>query len=929
MGRAEDIEELKALSNDPGVPEEVKAKIVDKLWALADTPDAPSGAAVDQPTAPGELGVKATFGKDWTPYGAGGQPIEQTGADRARDDAAMAAEADRVASMLDPRFSIVPQVLALQPATNHPGGDEAAERALAAGERPWVIYEPPVDAVRRHLYENPALLRTLSPDQIPTAQEIQSLTPDSPLYQSVADWMFKQANDVATEKGVPIVRYKDAPWVTFDPAKLSLKVGAADSENANRFQAFVLGHDDTATFGIGRANQELTEPTTTLTQQTRLGVNANVPHPSREVNAWTEEQYPLAYGAGQVVGAFNPRSLFARLWEMVETGSLAARAAAGRAIGSTRPGAYVAEQLSPGVKAMGGVAADAATGGVAAATGQAAQEVVDAASRGEVPEPSEAGERVKDAGQLGLGFAATGSGARRLSHVGAERIRDSPRYSDQYGRGLVRQAEPNLEWGPMSVIAGTTPNKRTRELVQRSSKSGWIPSDTLADEMAGPVGRAAADNARVSADRAGAARAGYHVSPEGRQPVPVKQALDEALRGTASHYQPQAGGRLRAVNDRPPPEQKVFNSLVGDVSTSASEGATKLTPEQAGTFLPLRTQVKLLKDDIEQASRNRAGKPDDRAAYLARKPARARDGIDAEIEDDIEDLIGFDKHGVPRTVDKRSAEYKEAQQQVIRSRVDAETVLEPFGGSLAEYLKQRGIDAVYVTPRTLDAERLDRLIEIHGADSAIGKAAAFDRRQLSAGGKKGGYHEMVGKQQDEAARHEKIQQDITSGRGEEGAFRTIAGLYEPHPGEGRLVDKVRNLADQAGVREQLERLRGLQQTTAVANRARGADRTGHPRAGGRLNPANYADMAPLRAFPILRALEGPLGPLEGAALGRLGLVGGSETADARARSDSGARGRYEAARARRLKEIQQEKAQDAQDAERRQIEQLKQQRRSR
>jgi hypothetical protein len=904
---------------------------------------APSGAVIDQPPTPGsesELGgIQAVYGKDWTPYAPGGQPIAQTGDDRARDEAAAKAEADRVASMLDPRFSIVPQVLALQPATNDAQGDEAARAKFEAGKRdPVVIYEPTVDSVRRHLYENPALLRTLSAEQVPSPQEIATLTHDSRLYQDAANWMYQQAQKVATEKGIPIVRYRDASWLTLDPKELAVKAEGAAAEGRNRAQAFVLGADDMLTFGKQRAGSEAPdplsgkEPTDTLHQQGRLGVNADMPHPRREVNAWTEEEYPAAYALGQLGGMF-PRSgvsLFNQLWSAVEDGSIAARAAAGRALQQTRYGAAAGEwlgsktPLATATREVGGALADAATGAVAGAATQTAQEAVDALGRNE-PIAPDAGERIVGTAKTGGYLSYGGSVLRRLSGAGANAIRDSDRYSDQYGRGLVRRTEPNLDWSPRTAITGPQLSQETKALVKRSGEGpGYIPSDLLAKDMAGPIGKAAADNARVSADRFEAVGAGYRRSPEGRQQQPVKQVMEEAYRGLSAHFQPERGGGLRAINDRPPPELKVFNSLVGEASTTAREGALKLTPEQAERFLTPRTQVQLFKDDLEKAARARAGKPDDRAAYLADKPKKARDGINEEIEADIDDLIGFDQQGVPRTVDKRSKEYKTAEQQAIRTRVDAETVLEPFGGSLGEYLKQRGLDGVYVTPRALDAERLDRLIELHGADSRLGKAAALDRRQFSAGGKKGGYHDMLEQQGAEAARHADIQERVAP-KGK--AFEPLAGLYQSRPGEAELVDDVVELADQAGVRNQLDRLRGLQDTLAVHNRARAAGPTGQPRGHGMFSPTNWRDVAPLRAFPVLRALEGPLGPLRGGTAGRAAQLGGDEAEAAQRRAESGPRGRYEAARARRLKEIEQEKAAGKAAEEREQIEAIRTRRR--
>lgn len=882
----------------------------------------PKGAVIDQRPTEG-LGLQAVFGKDWTPYGQGGQPIEQTPMDQVRDTDANQVEAERVAGMLDPRFALVPQVLALQPATNDPEGDEAARRKYEAGQRDAVwIYEPPVAVVRKHLLENPALLRMFSPNEVPDLAEIENLSSDSDLYKTAADYMFKKADEASAKSGQRYIRYSKAPWLWSDKSAvetLKTKVfEGADPELANRAQAFVLGADDTLTLGAMRAGQEAGGQTSRLTQY-RPGVNANVPQSTADVNAWTEEEYPLEYGAGQVVGMLNPRSVVNKVWDGIQkqSGWLI------KALARTPTGRAVDEFMAPAVKDVLGVGSDAATGAVAAGAGQAGQELVDSAGRGELPQPAEAWERVKDVGETGGWLAGAGSAIRRGAGAGADVIRDSSRYSDRYGRGLVRQTEPNLDWGLRSVVTGPRVNKQTRTLLKESSQGGHLPGDALAEEIAGPVGKAAEQNARVAADRAKAAQATYQRSPEGATPSPVRQLQETVLEDVRSHYQPKPGGGLRAINDRPTPSQKVLNSLIEDVSVTPIQGASKLDPDEAGQFLSPRAQYKILKEDIEKVTRDRLSKPVDRSAYLANKPGKARDGINEEIEADIDDLIGFDQQGVPRTIDKRSAEYKQAEQKVLRERTDTETALEPFGGSLAEYLKQRGIDGVYITPRALDARRTDRLIDTLGADTEFGKAASRDRRQFSAGGKKGGYHEMLEAQGAEAARHARIAQNVAPGGD---AFKPIAGLYQPNPGEKQLVDQVKALAEQSGVSNQLERMRGLQDTLAVTNRARARGPDGRARGAGYFSPTNIRDVAPLRAFPVLKALEGPLGPLRGSTAGRAAVLGGGETEAQQRRAESGARGKYELARERRLKEIAEEKAREAQQEQGRRGEKIQRRR---
>lgn len=865
-----------------------------------------SGAVVDQPATPGledELGgIKAVYGNDWTPYGPGGQPISQTQTDEQRDEAALQAEAERVAGMLDPRFSLVPQMLALQPATNDQQGDEAAKAKFEAGQRGVIpIYEPPVDAVRQHLFANPALLRVISPDHVPTSQEIAELTPDSSLYQDAANYMYKQAEEAATAKGIRIARYKDTPWLTLDPKELKAKFDAADPELANQAQAFILGVDDMAAAGAGRAVQEFAEPTSRLTQP-RLGVNESVPHPSSEVNAWTEEEYPLSYGAGQVVGLLNPRGVFSRLWSGLEQGAgWLAQAAA-----KTRLGGAAAQAAAPAVKGIAGTVGNAATGAAAAGGGQLVQESVDALGRGEGLAPG-AGDRALEAAETGGVLSALGGGVRRLSGAGADVIRDSPRFTGPRGPGAVRRTEANMEYR-----LGREPrlSNETKALVKESNAGGYLPGDVLAEEIAGPVAKAAKQNERVSADRAGAVRSAYQRSTEGGEMVPVQQVQETALEKVRSHYQPQPGGGLRSVNDRPPPAQKVFNTLVDDVSTTPVKGASKLDPDEAENFLGTRARYKILQRDIE-ASREASKAPREpiqRDEFLQTIDARKRAAVEEELDAAIDDVVG--------DVTPTPARRAKVEQEVLREFVD-EASFREANGTLGDYLRQRGIDAVYVSPRKLDARRTDTLIELLAKDDDLSKAATRDRGQFKAGGKKGGYNEMLDAQASEAARHEQIAKDVAPGGN---AFQPIAGLYQANPGEKQLVDKVKALADQSGVRPQLDRFRGLQETLAIQNRAsfRG------PQGQTRYAPTNFADAAYLRgAFPALKALEGPLGPLRGSTAGRPALMGGGETEAAQARAESGARGRYEAARDRRLKEIADAKAREDQERNRRQNETIR------
>jgi hypothetical protein len=882
----EEVKELEELKRSPKVRDEFRTAGIAKLNAAEDEhlqgwAKAGGTKADSAPVVPGELGVQGVIGQ------------EGTGGASAAD-----AEVQRLAGMLDPRFSLVPQVLAMQPNTNHPGGDEAARKDFEAGVKPVYVYEPPVGAVRKQLLENPALVRALRPNEPPELDEIANLNSTSPLYQEAADYMWTQTQEAATKAGKSVLRFSRTPWS---------QVEGRGPEAADAANAYVLGLDDTGAFGAGRAAQEAASPTTQMDpDDTRMGLNASVPQSTADLNSWTAAEHPVAYGAGQLTGAIAGAP--SKLWELVQKGGGELARLAGKAtVGGYNAGAIA--QLAPSwLKNAAGVAGDAAVGAVASGGEQAAQEAVDYAARGEMPDLSEVGERVKDVGKMGGYLAAGGSTLGRVAHGGAELIRDSPRYAGPTtpSGGLVRRTEPNMDWRLRRVVTGPKLSGETRATFAEASRGGYQPGDVLAEEIAPKVRDAAQANTRAARVEGDIERRAYQATPDGSTPQPATHLERMSLEKLRDYHQPQADGSLRPVATGFREAHQVFNRHIGGVSLEPVKGAVELSANEASAFLGGRARYELVKGDLEKATAERLSKPVDRNAYLSGKPAKARDTINEEIEADIDDRLGFDKSGVPRTIDKRSAEYKAAEQQALRERVDTETTLEPFGGSLAEYLKQRGKDRVYVKPAAYDARRTDTLV---GSlkDPDLIEAAKYDRQQFPKGGERGGYELMQRRRGEKVSEAEKVEESVAPGGN---AFGPIAGLYQSAPGEKQLVDRVRALADQSGVRNQLDRLRGLQDTQAIYNRARALGANGQPRSGSYLNPGNWPDVAPLRAFPVLKALEGPLGPLRGGNPARLALQGNREDEAAQRRDESTPRGKYQGRRDDRLKEIEKEKAAD-------------------
>lgn len=922
MGKAEDVQELLALKRKGGLPPEVLAQVNDKLAELGDEHLGGWGKAAphpldSQPTAPGELGAKGVIGRGGKLYGAGGVEVP--------NEPPPGDPVGELAGKLDPRFDLIPQALALFPATTHPQGDAAAEQEAKSGQAGDVTfaYEPPISLVQKQLIENPALARALRPNQPPSLEEIGSLEASSPLYQDAANYMWRQTATAAEKSGRKVYRYSQTPWLWGDEGKgivdqLRLKLGGAGAPLVEASKAFVLGVDDTAALGAGRAAAETLQPEMNVKVPgvDRMGVNEDVPQSTKQTNDFTIEEHPIAYGAGQLRGLLTPLGAAERIFQGVREGG----GFVANAIAKTRLGGLAGKTATavPGARVAGRVAGDAAAGGVSAGLEELGQQGVDigaeAAQTGQAPSAErigQAGQSALDTATSGAQFGAAGSLLAQGAHAGAEAIRDADRF-----QGKVRRTEPNLDWSPSAVLTGPRLSGETKGLVKRANREGVQAGDLIAEEIAPAIRDKAAENTSRATGRARAERSNYYQTDEGAARAPLSHLQERSLEKLRNHHQPEPGGALRAIDDKGRPAQKVFNNLVQDVSTSPVEGAVKLSPEEAEQFLGARWRHKLLKDDIEAAGERSASAPQaeiQRDAYLRSiKDSRAREAADEEIEASIEDIVG-DRTPTP-------AARAKAEQQVLRERVEEEAFVEA-NGPIGDYLRQRGIDAVYVAPRAYDARRTDTLVEGLG-DKDLTEAAKLDRQKRPLGGKKGGYGELLKKGESEVSKAETIEKRVAPGGD---AFRPVASLGQSRAAEKQLLDDTRALADQAGVREQLDRLRGLQDTQEMRNRAWFRGRAGQNRE--LFNAQNQIDSGMLRAFPVLKALEGPLGPLTpsagvgsnllnvgGGRAGKAALMGQGDKAPP---GDEAARSRYAEARDRRLRELAGQRDEEKEKRERR------------
>lgn len=862
-------------------------------WAKAGGTKADSA-----PAAPGELGVKGIIGGEAPVYDTqfGPPPPPEPG--------------DELVSQLDPRYDLVPQVLSMAPATTDPDGDAAAAEKWQAGDpqgEMTIVYEPPLAIVKKQLIENPEFLRILRSDDPPPLEEITGLTADSPLYQDAANYMWRQTAAAAAQNGKNVYRYAKAPWFHDEQSKgaldtLGLKLGGAVAGPMTQAKnAFVLGVDDTATFGAGRALQETMQPERRVNSPGTdvMGRNEAVKQDTSELNAETIEEHPLAHAAGQTLGALSPWGAVERLYQGVMRG--------GRAL-ATKLGASK-------VPAAAGFAGRGA-GNVAANTGATAgQEAIDlgatAIQEAEPPSAEQAaaaGQRVLDSlSPGGVALAAGGEALGAAAHGGANIVRDSERYGWR-----LRAAEPHLNLGPSTVITGPRLGPELQDVTRRAAREGKQPGDYIAQDIAPAIQREARKGVDAAETRAGAEARNYHQTPEGQAELPSSRLQEASLEKLRDHHQPRQDGALDPVDSKFGEYQRVFNKTVGDVSAAPIDGAVRLSPAEAEQFLSSRWRYKLLKDDIEKANAN-AGAPRDpidRDAYLRTiKDSRTRQAVEDEIEASIEDIVGDTGSAA-----KRAA----AEQQVLQELVDEASFVEA-NGSLAQYLEQRGVEGVYVKPSGLDARRADTRLRGLG-DEDLRKAAELDRQMRPKDGERGGWSAMRERHAADIAEAKDIQQSVAPGGK---AFEPIARTARSTPGEKELVDRVEALASRAGpgTRQKYDRLRTMQDANEIALRSR--FRGGQGEAKSYASGQSKMDALQLRAFPVLRALEGPLGPVGGPGMGALGrapLIGSREEAF---ELDDSARGRYERARAARLAEIAAAKESRSKERERKRTETIR------
>jgi hypothetical protein len=193
----------------------------------------------------------------------------------------------------------------------------------------------------------------------------------------------------------------------------------------------------------------------------------------------------------------------------------------------------------------------------------------------------------------------------------------------------------------------------------------------------------------------------------------------------------------------------------------------------------------------------------------------------------------------------------------------AEAKVEDGKGPVADVLRSRGAETVYVIPRRYNAEHHETLLDKIGAISKktnrdlskLDKAARVDRDARPLNGEVGGWSRLQN-QHSELIGQKKLAEQLGAPGGD--AFTVLTAQQKRRPGEKPVVDAVRDAADRAGpgIREQLNLARSLNPYEDLIAQANWERTTRTPEKG---KVAASLDWATARAFPFMRALEGPAG----------------------------------------------------------------------
>lgn len=538
---------------------------------------------------------------------------------------AYTADMASVVEKADPNLPLTAQAGAMQPATNHPRGDEAASEewlANPSGQSGTVIvYDAPLALAKQKLLENPDLLPALGFSHMPpTAEDIQSMDHDSPIYGAYNDHVYRETADAATKAGKQTYRYSKAPWLQnggIAPAlqSLGLKLKASIDPAIEGTTAFLMGVDDTAAFGAGRAAGETLDmalsPGGQAPQRPDIagGIESATGVSPKATNRMIEEEHPIAYTAGQVVGAvpelpvaaakFGARALGKGASELVERGvrALTPWSASNALYDLVARGGQKALAKAGIKSAIAPVAVAALGAGAAGALTQGAEEGVNTAANlaqtGETGTTlEEVGGRMAEAGKFAGALGGLGGVAQQTAGAIGDVVRHGTRF-----RGLPGQLEqsgvaPTFGRGFQAPEAVKAATEEARGL-------GVKPQELLAERVAPKVAEGAKAIKTEAIKKIEGENAAFMGSAEGKKPLPVPNFIGTALKKLRGDYEARTKGANLGRGAVPDPVghagkgnevKSLFNQEINNVSLKPQKGAIELTPEEAEAFLTPENQ---------------------------------------------------------------------------------------------------------------------------------------------------------------------------------------------------------------------------------------------------------------------------------------------------------------------------------------------------
>lgn len=768
-------------------------------WAGAG-PDKFAGQA----PVPGGLGLVGVYGQG----GAGGagpdpatlQDKAQTAGvreqlDQARAVPPVAPEPDPVLS-LNRHQDLLAQGLALQPATTHVAGDKAAEQE-------WVSSAGENARGAVFAYEPPlAIVKKRFMEDPAFSAAIYPESPPRPeeiMAMETTDAMYQKAADLYWRETADGAAKAGKTAYRYSKAPWLHGDGAVETIRHLGMQA--LGGIKPASEGINAFVMGVDD--TGAFGALRAGqetANPEVTEPNELLGIDSAGGIPTADAKTRNQLTIDEHPVLHTLGQGV--GALAPWGAANKVFNFVAGG--VKRVAGPAAGVAKRLASSAAAGATASSAVQAGQEGVDAATSwlqtGDTGTTFQAaGERVLDAAPIGLGLGTVSGAIPELATGGRKAI--NSRF-----RGMPQRLEDS-GGATFSVRKGPQLSPQTEAVIEAADLAGNRPGDVIAKQIAPDIKRAADIEVKAVIEEVGQRKQEFFASSEGKQRLPLTNGMEKAAEVLRRKHQP-TDGDLKAATDKIAKIKGFFNLHVGGVSTTPKPGAIKLSAEEAETFLSRVHQKKLLPKKGKQA------------------PGGTREIDPGDLESSAP--------------------------------VDEEE-------GLALSLRRRGIKDVYVMPERYDALRHETILndlkwsqtEAPGARelNEVDKALRVDRDARTAGGVKGGWSALQGKHAELLEKQKKLESLAVPGGD---SFNVLAGSVTSKPGELLTQEALGGYADKAGpeVAKQYKQLRLLDPLIEMRNRAN------YRTPDGKGNKSFFNDQAgidalSLRAWPVLRKLEGP------------------------------------------------------------------------